>query len=450
MNDFAELLARQFRADLATLPLRVRVRRSAEGRVARLGTIGELRAAARRQVPRVIFDFVEGAAGDELTATRNVAELRRIELRPRVLVDVSHVDMATSVLGEPVTLPLLGAPMGLTGLVHPAAEIALARALSDAGSIYVLAAMSSCAIEEVAAAVGGWVWFQMYIWRDRGLVREMLHRARAAGMSVLVITVDVPCAAGRDRDRRNGFSIPPRVTTRALAGGALHPRWSYGFVRQPRIRWGNLPNGGGMDPAAFSAQTNRQFDPAATWEDLSWFREQWDGRLVVKGILHPDDARRAVRLGAEAIVVSNHGGRQLDGAPAAIRALPAVAQAVGSDAEIYFDGGVRRGADIVKALALGARACLAGRALAYGLGVAGHAGARRAVEILRDELRTALALAGCPSVHALNSSWVDAPECRPPRADADHDLGAGAEGLGRLTGKLPYYDTAGEAEPDGN
>jgi L-lactate dehydrogenase (cytochrome) len=221
---------------------------------------------------------------------------------------------------------------------------------------------------------------------------------------VLVLTVDVPRAGNRDRDRRNGFSVPPRVTLRALAGGAAHPRWSYGFVRNPRIGWGNLPGGGAGD--TLSAGINRQFDPAATWDDLVWFRDRWAGRLVVKGILHPDDARRAVRLGADAISVSNHGGRQLDGAPSAIRALPAVADAVGGDAEVYFDGGIRRGADIVKALALGARACLAGRALGYGLGAAGEAGVRRAVEILDTELRTALALAGCPSVHDLDPSWI--------------------------------------------
>jgi L-lactate dehydrogenase (cytochrome) len=226
-------------------------------------------------------------------------------------------------------------------------------------------------------------------------------------MSVLVLTLDVPCMSNRDRDRRNGFSVPPRVTLKALAGGALHPGWSASFVRNPRIRWGNLPDGGGMTATTLSALTNMQFDPSATWDDVAWFRERWNGRLVVKGILHPADARQAVRLGAEAVIVSNHGGRQLDGAPAAIRALPMVADAVGGDAEVYFDSGIRRGADIVKALALGARACLAGRALAYGLGAAGEAGVRRAVAILRRELRIALALTGCPSVQKLDRSWVN-------------------------------------------
>lgn len=419
MNELASLLASQFRADLRTRPARARQHFSATGRAARAGTIGELRDAARRRLPRVVFDYLDGAAGDEMTAAGNVAALRAIELHPRVLAGVARVNTATSVLGQPVSLPLLGAPMGLAGLLHPAGEVALARALCRAGSISVLAAMASCPIEEVSAAAGGPVWFQMYIWRDRGLVQQMLRRAWAAGLPVLVLTVDVPCAGNRDRDRRNGFSIPPRVTGRALAGGLAHPGWSCRFARRPRISWGNLPGDGGPAAATLSAQTNRQFDPGASWDDLGWFRDRWPGRLVVKGILRAEDARRAVRLGADGIAVSNHGGRQLDGAPPAIRALPAVADEVGGDAEVYLDGGIRRGADIVKALALGARACLAGRALGYGLGAAGEAGAQRAVEILRAELCTTLALAGCPSVHALDPSWVTPENRRGMRETSD-------------------------------
>jgi L-lactate dehydrogenase (cytochrome) len=415
MNDFAELLARQLGADLRALPTRARGRLATAGRgsgaarAARAATVGDLREAARRRMPRVVFDYVDGAAGDEVTAARNIAELQAIQLQPRVLADVSRVETATTVLGEPVALPLLGAPMGLTGLLHPAGEVALASALHRAGCISVVAAMASCPVEEVAAAAAGPLWFQMYIWRDRALVADILRRARGAGISVLVLTLDVPRAGFRDRDRRNGFTIPPRVTLRALAGGAAHPAWSYRFARRPRFWWGNLPKTGDMAAAAFGASVNRQFDPGASWKDISWFRDQWHGSLVVKGVMHPDDARRAVSLGAEAVIVSNHGGRQLDGAPAAISALPGVVAEVGSEAEVYVDGGIRRGVDIVKALALGARACLAGRALAYGLGAAGEAGARRAVEILQEELKTALALAGCPSIHDLNPGWIRAP-----------------------------------------
>jgi L-lactate dehydrogenase (cytochrome) len=409
VNEFAKLLASQIGADIRAVPDRARARLSARGLAERAGTIAELRAAARRRVPGVVFDYVDGAAGDETTLRRNVAALRAIELLPRVLVDVSRVDTATTVLGEPVALPLLGAPMGLAGLLHPDGEVALARAMHEAGSVSILSAMASCSVDEVTTAASGPTWFQMYLWRDRGLLKDLLDRVRDAGVRVLVVTVDVPCAGNRDRDRRNGFSVPPRVTARALADGVLHPRWSYGFVRRPRITWGNLPDVGRAGAATMSAHTNQQFDPAATWADLTWFRENWTGPLVVKGILSAADARQAVQLGAEAVVVSNHGGRQLDGAPAAIRALPAVVDALGGDAEVYLDGGIRRGADIVKALALGTRACLAGRALAYGLGVAGQAGARRAVAILHAELRTVLALAGCPSVHDLDPSWVSVP-----------------------------------------
>lgn len=412
MNDFLRLSARQVATDFRTAPRRARAFLRDDSRAARAGTIGELRAAARRRIPQVVFDYLDGGAGDELTAERNLAELRAIELKPHVLVDVSHIETSTSVLGRSLSLPLIGAPMGLTGLLHPGGEVALARALSDAGSICVVAAMASCPIEEVAAAVSQPPWFQMYIWRDRGLVEEMLRRARAAGASVLMVTVDVPCSGNRDRDRRNGFTVPPRVTLPAVAGGLAHPRWSWDFVRNPRIGWGNLPGDHGLAATALSAHTNRQFNPAATWEDLRWFRERWSGPLVIKGIMHPEDAGQAVRLGAEAIVVSNHGGRQLDGAPAAIRALPAVADTVAGQAEVYLDGGIRRGADIMKALALGARACLAGRALGYGLGAAGEAGARRAVQILHEELRTTMALAGCPSIHKLDSSWVETAEHR--------------------------------------
>ncbi|HUC56922.1 MAG TPA: alpha-hydroxy acid oxidase [Streptosporangiaceae bacterium] len=412
MNDFARLLVRQVSADARTAPARMRAWLRAEsqaGLSARAGTIRELRAAAARRVPDVVFDYVDGGAGDEVTLRRNETALQRLEFRPRVLADVSKVATSTKVLAEPVELPLISAPMGLMGLLHPAGEAAVARAMAMAGSFSILSVMASCPVEEVTQAAPGRVWFQMYLWRDRGMVRDMLARVKAAGVSVLVVTVDVPCSGNRDRDRRNGFTVPPRVTARALAEGAAHPRWSYGFVRNPRISWGNLPGEAKATAASLSSRTNQQFDPAATWADLSWFRDNWDGRLVIKGVLDPRDAREAVRRGAEAVVVSNHGGRQLDGAPATISALPAVADAVGGEAEIYLDGGIRRGADLVKALALGARACLAGRALAYGLGAAGEPGVRRAVDILHSELRTALALAGCANVNELDPSWVHSP-----------------------------------------
>jgi isopentenyl diphosphate isomerase/L-lactate dehydrogenase-like FMN-dependent dehydrogenase len=412
VNDFAALLRRQIAGDLRALPERARSRllHADEARVATCGTIEELRHAARRSLPKVIFDFVDGGAGDELTLQRNQSDLRRIELRPRVLVDVSNVELATTVLGEPVAIPLLGAPAGLLGLVNPAGEAALARGLHAAGSLYAVPVMASYTIEEVAAASAGPLWFQMYVWRDQGLNAQLVARARAVGCRALVVTVDVPRSAGRDRDRRNRFGVPPRVTLRTLWGGITHPRWSAGFVRRTRLSFVNVAGhagaGGVGDAVMLSSFINSQFAPAATWDDLTWFRDQWDGPIVVKGILDPRDARRAVELGADAIAVSNHGGRQLDGAPSAITALPRVRDAVGDTAEVYMDGGIRRGSDIVKALALGARACLSGRALVFGLAAGGEAGVARALAILREEVSAALALAGCASVHDLDRTRV--------------------------------------------
>jgi L-lactate dehydrogenase (cytochrome) len=407
VNEFLTLLSRQLATDARTLPGRVRARFSDE-RVQRCGTIAELRAAAQRGVPRVMFDFVDGAANDEVTSRRNREDFAGLEIVPRVLVDVSGVDIRTTVLGHPIDVPLLGAPMGLNGLVHHHGEAGIARAMHDAGTVHALAAMASYSIEEIAAEAPGPTWLQMYIWRDRGLVRELVERARAVGFLALVVTVDVPRAAGRDRDRRNGFALPPRVTLRSLAGGMIRPRWSAQFIRHPRMTTASIVgHGGGTDdPVGITAYVNGQFDPTADWDDLAWFRELWEGPLVVKGILGAADARRAVSAGADAVIVSNHGGRQLDHAPSTIRALGPIVDAIGSDAEVYLDGGVRRGSDVLKAVALGARACMIGRPLVYGLGAGGEAGARRAVAILEQELRTAMALAGCPSLAMADRSQL--------------------------------------------
>ncbi|MCW3066524.1 MAG: alpha-hydroxy-acid oxidizing protein [Solirubrobacterales bacterium] len=408
MNEFARLLGRQLSQDLRALPPTAARWLSGSARVARVGNIAEMRAAARRALPKVIFDFVDGAAGDEVTAARNQSDFARLELRPRVFVDVGEVELGTTVLGRRVALPLLGAPMGLLGLVHPDGEVALARALHGAGSLYTLSAMASRSIEEVAAEAPGPMWFQLYVWRDRGLVRALVDRARGAGHEALVLTVDVPAAAGRDRDRRNGFGLPPRVTLRTLAGGAVRPTWSTRFVRSPRVRMGTVAADGAANAVAITRYVNEQFDPTVTWDDLTWFRELWEGPILVKGVLDERDARAAVDRGADGIIVSNHGGRQLDHAPSTIGALPAIVEAVGGDAEVYLDGGIRRGSDVMKALAAGARACLVGRPLVYGLGVGGEAGVARVVTLLREELRTAMTLAGCPSVASLDGTWLRA------------------------------------------
>lgn len=363
----------------------------------------EVRVAARSALPKVIFDFVDGGSGDEITMRRNQAAFERWSIVPRFLVDVSAVDVSTSVLGRPLATPVMGGPAGLLGLVHKDGEAALGVTMANAGSVYSLAAMSSCTIEEVRAATPtGRLWFQTYLWHDHHIVEALLDRAEAAGYEALVVTIDVPRSSDRRRDRLNKFGLPPRITARTLYEGITHPRWTRDFLLHPRITAANVAGQTAADDAvSVAAYVDRQFDPSATWHDLQWLRRRWEGPLVVKGILDPADARRAVDAGAQAVVVSNHGGRQLDHAPASLEMLPEIVGTLGEQAEIYLDGGIRRGSDVLKALALGARACMVGRPLVYGLGAAGQAGSRAAVQALTEELRAAMMLSGIASLAEL-------------------------------------------------
>lgn len=408
-NAFLRMASAQLAADARRAPRTVRGRLTEAGKACRYAGLADIRAAARRALPRPVFDFVDGAAGEEVTATRNRAAFGALELRPRVLCDVTAVSTATTVLGESVAVPVLGAPHGAGLLLHPAGEAGIARALYAAGSIYVVSSMASQSIEELAAATPGGRWMQMYVWRDRGLTRELLWRARdAGGYTALVVTVDTPRVGLRERDVRNGFTLPPRITLRALAGGLAHPRWAARFVASPGVGLANLAGGPGSQPVDLSHYARAVFDAALGWHDVAWLREQWPGPIVLKGILTGEDAARAVRVGVDAVVVSNHGGRQLDHVPPAIAALPEVVDAAGGDMEVLVDGGIRRGTDVVKALALGARACLVGRPVIFGLAAAGQAGAARAVELLRVELELTLALLGCRSIADLDGSYVAA------------------------------------------
>jgi L-lactate dehydrogenase (cytochrome) len=400
VNDFADLVVRQLTADLRNAPETVRRRFTDEGRAARCNTIDDLRAMAKRSVPQPIFEYVDGAAWGEVTYRRNRTGFERFELRPRMLVDVSDIEMSTTVLGREIALPIIGAPTGMTGLNHPDGEGAIARAAHSVGTIYTQSALSSLSIEEVSAVAPGPKWFQLYVMTDRGIAHDMLARAQSAGYEALVLTVDVAVAGVRERDVRNRFSVPPRLTLKAAAQGVLRPRWSRNFITRPRLTTGNVRyEGAGV--IGHAQWVNRQFDASVTWDDLADFREHWNGPLLIKGIMRPDDAVRAVEHGVEGIIVSNHGGRQLDHASSTIEALPAIAEAVDGRAELLLDSGIRRGTDVITALALGARAVLIGRPLVYGLGAAGEAGARRAFELLRGELATALALAGYPRVSEL-------------------------------------------------
>jgi L-lactate dehydrogenase (cytochrome) len=407
---FFEMLGRQLVADVARLPDSVRRRLSESERAQRAVNIYELRALARRRLPPAVFDYVDGAAWDELTAERNQLDLRLWALRPRVLVGATDVDLSTDVLGRRIDVPLLGAPTGLTGLVHHQGEIGIASAIHGVGGVYVLSTAASRNLEEVAAASPGPRWLQLYVGSDRGLAGDLLARARAAGYEALVVTVDVPRSGSRERDKRNGFTVPPRVTAHTLVDGVRRPRWTANFLARPRIMSEGLLSSIAAEGNATSLAEliSRQFDPALSWTDIAWLQEQWDGPVLLKGVLRADDARQAAGMGLAGVIVSNHGGRQLDHTPSTIRALPEVVDAVGSELEVYMDGGIRRGVDVIRALALGARACLIGRALVYGLGAGGSGGAARAAEILVDELRLAMTLMGCPSIRELDPTWLTA------------------------------------------
>jgi L-lactate dehydrogenase (cytochrome) len=405
---FFGMLGRQLADDARRLPQTTRERLSEAGRARRAVNIADLRALARRRLPAGVFDYVDGAAWDEVTKRRNESDLQSLQLRPRMLVGATDVDLSTTVLGRRVEIPLLGAPTGLTGLVHHEGEVGIAQAVHGAGGLYVLSSAASRTLEDVAAGSPGPRWFQLYVGRDRGLAQALLERARATGYEAMVVTVDVARPGPRERDVRNGFIVPPRLTARTIVDGVRRPRWTANFLSRPRILSESLLLSVAQEgqAASMAELIGRQFDPALSWRDIAWVQEHWDGPLLIKGILRGDDARQAASLGLAGVIVSNHGGRQLDHATSTICALPEVVEAAGGDLEVYMDGGIRRGVDIIRALALGARGVLAGRALVYGLAAGGAAGARRAMEILVDELRLAMTLMGCPSVRELDPTWV--------------------------------------------
>jgi L-lactate dehydrogenase (cytochrome) len=358
--------------------------------------IEDLRALARRKVPKAFFDYVDSGSYSEETLRANRVDLEHIKLRQRVMVDVSERSLATTIVGQKVTAPLALAPIGLCGLQHGDGEILSAQAANNAGIPFILSTMSICSIEQVAEATGKPFWFQLYVIRDRGFSKDILARAANAGCNALILTVDLQVLGQRHRDIKNGMTVPPEIRLNNIIDIASKPTWAFSILRGKSKTFGNLAGHvKGMEGVTSLAQwTNSQFDPALNWKDVEWIKKTWPGKLIIKGILDVQDAKTAVKLGADAIVVSNHGGRQLDGAPSSISALPAVAQAVGSDTEVLFDGGIRTGTDMMRALALGARACLIGRAYIYGLGAGGRVGVSKAIDILKNELSVTMALTG--------------------------------------------------------
>ncbi len=380
-----------------------------ERRLARAASVADLRRVARRRLPGGVFDYIDGGAEDERTLAANEAAYAAVGFRPRVLRGIAEVDIRSSVLGRSLAFPLVLAPTGFTRIADPAGELAVARAAQRAGLPYTLSTLSTRSIEEVRAVSDGRLWFQVYAWRDRGLVKEMIARAAAARFEALVLTVDTAVFGRRERDVRRGFSLPPTIGPGTIVDGALHPAWTWKFVRSEPIRFANVMGrdvGDGASPVNLSDYINTQFDPALSWADVEWLRSVWDGPVLVKGIQRVDDAVLAAEAGVDGIILSNHGGRQLDGAPATFPLVAPVADAVGGRTEIICDGGVRRGSDIVKAVAAGATACMAGRAYLYALGAAGERGVDRVLEWFRADIVRTMSLIGAPSMGSLDRSLL--------------------------------------------
>jgi len=362
--------------------------------------IEDLRLEHRRRVPKAFFDYADRGSYTEDTLRANHDDLQQIKFRQRVLVDVSKRDLSTTILGEPSTMPLILAPVGLLGMQHGDGEIHACRAAQAAGIPFTQSTMSICSIEDIAAAVDKPFWFQLYVMKDRGFIKSLIERAIAARCSALVLTVDLQVIGQRHQDIKNGMTVPPEWSLSKLIDFASKPAWVSGVLQGKRRTFGNLAGHLKVsdDITSLSTWINSQFDTSLNWKDIDWIRSIWPGKLILKGILDVEDAEIAAKTGAQAIVVSNHGGRQLDGAPSSIEVLPEIVEEVGSQMEIMFDGGIRSGMDVMRALALGAKSCMIGRAYAYGLGAGGQEGVAKALDILAKELTTTMGLCGVNTI----------------------------------------------------
>ncbi|MDC5698782.1 alpha-hydroxy-acid oxidizing protein [Intrasporangium calvum] len=390
---------------------------SSARRLAGAATIGDLRDLAQRRTPRSVFDYVDGAAEQEISLRRAREAFASVEFRPRVLRDVSLVEAGRTIVGSPSSLPLVLAPTGFTRMMHHAGERAVARAAARAGIPYALSTMGTVSVEDVAAAAPrSQLWFQLYLWKDRAASLDLIQRAAASGYSTLVLTVDTAVAGRRLRDVRNGLTIPPALSVRTLADMSLHPAWWFNLLTTEPLEFASLRDSGGT----VADLVDRMFDPSASIADLAWIREQWPGRVVVKGIQDPDDAVAVADLGIDGIVVSNHGGRQLDRSVTPLEVLPEVVAAVAGRTEVLLDTGITDGADIVAAVANGASGCLVGRAYLYGLMAGGEAGVDRALAILRDQVTRTMRLLGVSSLdeltpeHAVIRTARHQPAAHPP------------------------------------
>jgi L-lactate dehydrogenase (cytochrome) len=371
--------------------------------------IKDLRKYARLRVPSPMFHYMDGAADDEVTLAHNCSDYDRYELLPRYLVDVSDIDTRTTVMGQPIDFPIICAPTGMSRLFNNAGELAVSQAAAEAGTVYSLSTVSTYSIEEVAEVCSGPKWFQIYVFRDRALITEFMERCRAAKYHGLILTIDVPVPGNRERDLYTGMSIPPQLTLASWLDFFLHPLWSTKTLLSKEFQLANVAHKAPVDERDVTTLVGylaKQFDPSVDWDAAAWMVKEWNGPFAIKGICCAEDAVRAADIGATAVILSNHGGRQLDNAPSPISLVAEVKAAVGDRVEIICDGGVRRGTDVLKALALGAQACMIGRPYLFGLGAGGQAGVARALEILRTEIARDMALLGCTKVEQINEQYI--------------------------------------------
>ena len=369
-------------------------------------TIEDLRVLAEKRVPRMFYDYADSGSWTESTYRANESDFQKIKLRQRVAVNMENRSTASTMVGEKVAMPVAIAPTGLTGMQHADGEILAARAAKKFGVPFTLSTMSICSIEDVAQHAGEGFWFQLYVMKDRGFIERLIDRAKAANCGALVLTLDLQILGQRHKDLKNGLSAPPKLTIANMINIATKPRWALGMLGTPRRQFGNIVGHvtGVADMSSLSSWTASQFDPGLNWGDVEWIKKRWGGKLILKGIQDVDDAHMAVQSGADALIVSNHGGRQLDGAQSSIEALPAIVDAVGQNIEVHMDGGIRSGQDVVKARALGAKGVYIGRSMLYGLGAMGEAGVTKALEIIHKELDLTMAFCGRTQMDTVDKS----------------------------------------------
>ena len=408
-----------FKSAMSVLRFKRFEKNSAQRRLNKAANIDDLRTISKRRLPRGVFDYMDGAAEDERTLKQNISSFENYHFKPRVLRDVSDVDSSTRILGNSVPLPLIFSPTGFTRIAHPDGELAVSRSATNMGIPFALSTLATRSIEEVGQATKAITgesshkprnWFQVYVWKDRALLKDLLLRAKDSEFEAIVITVDTAVLGRRERDIRRGFTLPPKLGLGTVLDGIIHPAWTWGFLTNDPIRFANVvgkSDEDGSTAITLADHVNAQFDQSLSWKDIEWFRENWEGKIVLKGIQTVADAQIAIEHEIDAIALSNHGGRQLDDAPSPLDLVEPVANAIGSQAEIYCDGGIRRGSDIVKAICLGANACMVGRPFLYGLGTAGEKGVDWVLEFFKDGMHRTMSLLGAKTFNDLTPELLE-------------------------------------------